>query len=105
MSDENLIGHGTCPLCGNAKARFTFSKKSLACIVCNACNFQGFARSDNSDSRLRSLVKPVTAKQEPKAPEVQAVRAEAAIKPIAEAAPVPVKKPAPGWGIFGALNG
>lgn len=51
------LGLGTCPVCGSAKAKFSFSEKTqLSYVTCNTCNFQGFSRSDNSDARLRSLV-------------------------------------------------
>jgi hypothetical protein len=92
MSDEKLIGHGVCPICSNAKARFTVSKKLLACMTCNACNLQCFARSDSSDEKLRSFIK--------------ATPAPGPIDPVIEAekTPVPeIENPADaggGWGLF-----
>ena len=94
MADVNLIGQGVCPVCHNAKARFTVSKKQLACMTCNACNSQIFARSDQSDEKLRACIKagpvdaapaPAAKPQEPPTP-----------------APAPAKKPAMAWGFMGA---
>jgi len=101
MANENFIGHGACPICGSVKARYTFSKKSLACITCNACQFQGFARSDNSDTRLRALVR---APVEPVAAPAATVAAPAA--PVAaKPAPAPAAEKPFSWGFMGALNG
>lgn len=103
MSEANLIGCGKCPICGNSKARFTVSKKMLACMTCNACNVQIFARSDNSDERLRGFIAP--AKPEPV--EIQQVAAET-VEKVTPPAPTPeTKKPAPGftWGVLGATHG
>lgn len=90
MADENLIGRGRCPVCANTKARFTFSKKMLCCMTCNACNAQLFARSDSSDEKMRAMV------------QVIGTEASEAPKPAAnDAAKTPEKptnKPAPGWG-------
>lgn len=103
MADEKLIGLGTCPVCGSARARFTFSKKDLACIVCNACQFQGFARSDNSDMRLRALVKPAAPAAEEKTAPALADPAPDAIEKVASENIEKTKKPEkPGfrWGVL-----
>lgn len=99
MADEKLIGQGACPVCGNAKARFTVSKKQLCCMTCNACNVQIFARSDNSDEKLRACIKAPAAEPAPAAP--APAKAEAKAPPEA---PAPAeKKPAPSWGFMGAI--
>lgn len=105
MSDDKLIGHGVCPVCSNTKARFTVSKKSLACMTCNACNSQIFARSDSSDEKLRSFIRPAAAPAAAPVVEPPAPKAEPA-----PAATTPTEKPkpkpaAPGWGFLGAFNG
>ncbi len=82
------IGLCTCPVCGSAKAKLRVSAAQLAYVTCNSCNTQVFARSDNSDSRLRALA--IKAAPAP-APEV---------KP--EPAPAPAPKPEtkrPSWGL------
>lgn len=56
MGDANRIGPGRCPVCASPKARYTLSKNGLCVVTCNACNFQGFARSERSDSLLRELI-------------------------------------------------
>lgn len=93
MADENLIGRGACPVCGNVKARFTFSIKKLACMTCNTCNVQIFARSDSSDEKLRAMVKA-------DAPAPAAEPAPAAPKEKDIPSPAPAAKPA-AWGFFG----
>lgn len=57
MSDTQKIGAGVCPVCASHKAQFSVTKKQLVCVTCNACNFQGFARSDRSDELLRAKIK------------------------------------------------
>lgn len=98
------IGRGKCPVCGGSKARFTVTKSQLACVTCNGCNFQGFARSDRSDELLRALI--ATEKPEPE-PAPEPVRTA----PAPEPAPEPVRTPSPppatssrpamGWGVLG----
>lgn len=56
MGEANRIGPGRCPVCASPKARYTLSKNGLCVVTCNACNFQGFARSERSDSLLRELI-------------------------------------------------
>ncbi len=58
MGESVKLGTGRCPVCGSVKARYTLSSKQLAVVTCNACNFQGFARSEHSDERLRALITP-----------------------------------------------
>ena len=93
----NALGRGRCPLCDNRRASLSFSVKNLACLTCNACNTQVFARSDRSDDLLRALILP---------PEVEATPIPAAIPapaPIPTPAPVkaqPAPAPALPWGFF-----
>lgn len=105
MSNENFIGHGACPVCGSDKAQFKYSAKKLAYCTCNGCNVQIFARSDNSDSRLRSFVRaaatPETAM--PLAPEPPP--ATAATVKLDDAVPKKPEVKKPGWGFLGAING
>lgn len=56
MGESTKLGSGRCVVCGSGKARYTLSGKGLAVITCNACNFQGFARSERSDELLRNHV-------------------------------------------------
>lgn len=56
MGESVKLGTGRCVVCGSVKARYTLSGKGLAVITCNACNFQGFARSERSDELLRNHV-------------------------------------------------
>jgi len=51
-----LIGRCKCPICGSDKARLTLAKSLLSVLTCNGCNFQGFARSDRADEKLRGLL-------------------------------------------------
>lgn len=85
-----LIGRCRCPLCSGT-ARLSLAKTGLAVVTCNGCNFQGFARSDNSDARLRALVV-----REPAAPAPEPAP-EPAPAPPAPVPPAPPPKPA--WGI------
>lgn len=101
MSDDKLIGHGVCPVCGNGKARFTVSKKMLACMTCNACNSQIFARSDSSDEKLRSFIKPAA---QPAQAEPVPAAATAAPPAAPEPEKTPEKKPAFSWGVLRAMN-
>ncbi|MCM3565903.1 hypothetical protein [Hydrogenophaga intermedia] len=78
MGESVKLGTGRCPVCGSVKARYTLSAKQLAVITCNACNFQGFARSEHSDEKLRALITP-----------------EAAPPPAPAADPSPAPTPAP----------
>lgn len=85
MGESVRLGTGRCPVCGSVKARFTLSAKQLAVITCNACNFQGFARSEHSDEKLRALISP----------EPAAAPAPAADPPAAAPAPTPAPQPEP----------
>ncbi len=89
-----LIGRSRCPLCSSDKARLSLSKRGLSCLTCDGCNLQVFARSDNSDTRLRALVirEPAVPAPEP-AP-------EPAPAPPAPVPPPPPPKPAWGFGSF-----
>lgn len=99
-----LIGRCRCPVCGGDKARLTLAKSRLSVLTCNGCNFQGFARSDRSDEKLRALLIA-----EPKAPEALPPEPEPAPAPAAPPVPAPKQttKPNPqadqqpgGWGAF-----
>lgn len=87
MGESVRLGTGRCPVCGSIKARFTLSAKQLAVITCNACNFQGFARSEHSDEKLRALISP-----EPSAAPAPAPVAD---PPAAAPAPTPAPQPEP----------
>lgn len=96
MAGESVrLGTGRCPVCASSKARYTLSAKGLSVITCNACNFQGFARSERSDELLRANIIP-------EAPAAAPVPAAAA----ADLAPAPAAPPAPkqpagsGWGLM-----
>jgi len=98
MAEENVIGRGRCPCCGNIKARFSVSKKQLAVVTCNACNFQGFARSDASDEALRKLIasEPAARANPPEIP------ASAIPAPAKQAEPAPAVAGGFRWGFLGA---
>lgn len=83
MAESVRLGTGRCPVCGSVKARFTLSSKQLAVVTCNACNFQGFARSEHSDEKLRSLITPDAA------PAPAADPPAAPVEPVAPPAPAP----------------
>ena len=110
MADkDNLIGLGRCPCCGSEKAVIKFSAKNLAYLTCNGCNVQIFARSDNSDSRLRAMVQKTTVPAE-KAPEKAPEKTpEKAVQIQAQKTPPPPKKetdkPGFSWGFLGVQNG
>lgn len=97
MSESKTIGAGRCPCCGSLKARFTVSKSQLAVVTCNACNFQGFSRSDRSDELLRANIQaaPVAVQSEP-------VAVQPATAPAAKAKPAtpPPAKPGLSWGML-----
>lgn len=86
MGESVRLGTGRCPVCGSIKARYTLSAKGLAVITCNACNFQGFARSEHSDEKLRALITPEAAPAPPPAP---------AADPSPAPTPAPVPPPPP----------
>jgi hypothetical protein len=109
---DNIIGRCRCPVCQSDKASLRVSTRQLAYVLCNVCNLQAFARSDNSDSRLRALhLADESAAAPAPAPEPVATPTP---KPAAKpAAPVPAPAPAEikttpapaeaaglGWGIF-----
>lgn len=81
------IGRCDCPACG-ADAAVRENKKGRAYVMCDECNYQGFARGVKSDAALRARIKgqvaaAIEAGQVPqlKAPEPEAKPAPAA-KPI-----------------------
>lgn len=83
-----------CPVCSSKRARVSVSKAGRCCVTCNACHFQGFARSDYSDTLIRQAMTP---EAEAKAAEAAAPKPvdpapgmEIALKPAA-----PVSEPAP----------
>lgn len=94
MAESSRIGLGSCPVCKSPKAHYTLSKKNLVCVTCNACNFQGFARSDRSDEILRQNIVPAAVSElTPVAAAVQQTR-----QPDPEPAPTP-KPEKSGWGL------
>ncbi|MFM2450803.1 MAG: hypothetical protein RIS44_3253 [Pseudomonadota bacterium] len=68
MASAQLIGRGQCPVCVHDRARFSLSKKGLVCVTCDRCNVQIFARSSESDQRLRNRIKEAAPEAAP-APE------------------------------------
>jgi hypothetical protein len=99
---ENFIGQGVCPVCGSVKARFTVSKKQLACMACNTCNSQIFARSDYSDEKLRACIRtasPTAVVDTP--PPARSAPPLAAPPDPAPSAPAAAKK---GFGLLGAWS-
>lgn len=99
-----LIGRCRCPVCSSDKARLSLAKSRLVVITCNGCNFQGFARSDRSDEKLRALLIA-----EPKEPQQEPQAATPAPAPAAPPAPAPKPNTTPStqadakpaaWGAF-----
>jgi len=90
-----LIGRCKCPVCSSDKARLTLARSMLSVVTCNACNFQGFARSDRSDELLRArVIAEPEAKPEQK-PEPAPIPAPAIAAP-----PPPAAPQRPGWSRF-----
>ncbi len=84
-AENAALGVGLCPCCNSPKAVFKLSTKGLAYVTCNACNFQGFARSGNSDERLRQRIGRT-------GDDAELIMQAASHAP----APVPPKNPPPG---------
>ena len=100
MGESVKLGTGRCPVCGSVKARYTLSSKQLAVVTCNACNFQGFARSEHSDERLRALITPEASPAPAPAPSPGNDPDSTRISPpapsvVAPAPPPPAPAPAP----------
>lgn len=95
MPHERRIAGCTCPICGSRKAEIRLSAKQLAYLLCNACNFQGFARSEQSDRLMRERALP---------DEADAEGLDDKPAPAAAPAPAKVQPAAPargqGWGAF-----
>lgn len=93
----NALGRGRCPLCDSKRASLSFSVKNLACLTCNTCNSQVFARSDRSDDLLRALILP----PEVEAPPIPAPEPAPAPNPTPEPAKTqPATAPGIPWGFF-----
>jgi len=95
MPHEKRIGSCTCPICSSRKAEVRVSAKQLAYLVCNACNFQGFARSEQSDRLMRDRITP----DSDAGPGPVPVPAAAAPVPGTKPVPVPATRPFT-WGAF-----
>ncbi len=95
MPHEKRIGSCTCPICSSRKAEVRVSAKQLAYLVCNACNFQGFARSEQSDRLMRDRITP----DSDAGPGPVPVPAAAAPVPGTKPGPVPASRPF-NWGAF-----
>lgn len=96
---ERTIGRCTCPVCSSQRASLRVSASGLAYVVCNACNLQAFARSDNSDTRLRALL--IERAGQAPAPEPAGAPAAPA-DPPAQPAPAPgAVSDSPLWGLMG----
>ena len=92
-----VIGACKCPVCSSHKASLRLSAKQLVYVHCNTCHFQGFARGDLSDTKLRALLIETEAEAEPA---LEAPVATAAAAPIAAVpAPMPPAKPKANWGM------
>lgn len=89
------IGRCKCPLCSSDRARLSLAKSKLSVITCNACNFQGFARSDRSDDKLRALL--IAEPAAPPADDPPAPPAPTAAAPQ----PAPATRAPMGWGVLG----
>jgi hypothetical protein len=75
------VGVGACLLCPNTEAKASVSVRGWACLTCNRCKAQFFARGPQSDELLRDRFR-----REGGAP---------AQAPAPAAAPAPVRGPAP----------
>lgn len=84
-----LIGRARCPLCSSDRARLTLAKSELPVLTCNGCNLQVFARSTNSDARMRALV--IEPAASPAAPEPQ---------PAPATVPTPPPPAGMAWGVL-----
>ena len=89
-----VIGRCTCPVCRSDKASLRLSAKQLAYVHCNTCHFQGFSRSDASDTKLRALLIPDT-KPEPEAAAPAAPAAPIVVPLVATKAPAKASS----WGV------
>lgn len=87
MASE-AIGQIKCPCCASQKARVSVSKAGRCVVTCNACHFQGFARSDYSDTLIRQGMTPI---EKARAAEAAAPRPPEPA-PGQEIAPVPAPK-------------
>lgn len=99
MPHERRIAGCTCPICSSRKAEIRLSAKQLAYLICNACNFQGFARSEQSDKLLRERAIPEGDTTTGPAPTPAPAAATPAPVPAPRQAPPPAPKPA-AWGAF-----
>jgi hypothetical protein len=103
----DVIGRCHCPVCASTRASLRLSAKGLAYVLCNSCNVQVFARSGQSDEKLRALLieregaAPVAPEATPSKPEpVSQAKAPAAVVPVKINTPVPEPK-RQGWGMLG----
>jgi len=93
---SDAVGRMKCPICSSKRARVSISKGGRAVLICNACHFQGFARSDYSDTLIRSAMTPEqkvveaesAAPAMPVPPAGQEIAPRGAAKVVAKAAPV-----------------
>jgi hypothetical protein len=96
------IGRARCPLCGTSRARLSLSRSGLACLTCDGCNLQVFARSSTSDELLRRQHLPGDGTEPAPAEPNAAPAPRPAPRPAPAAAPRPEPAPAarPGWGFL-----
>ncbi len=103
------IGAARCPLCSHNRARLSLSKSGLACLTCDGCNLQLFARSARSDDLLRRLhlpdQAPAAAAQPAPAPPSPPTPTTAS-KPAATPAPAPAPdvRQRPAWGFLSGIE-
>lgn len=83
------IGPARCPLCGGTAA-VSLSKSGLTVLTGNCCNVQVFARSGNSDERIRALL--IKAGAPSPEPAIQAPPAPAPEPAPSPAPPPPAKR-------------
>lgn len=53
------IGEIDCPVCGDTECHVKETKKGRAMVHCEACQYQGFTRSAQSDRLTRARMRPV----------------------------------------------
>lgn len=78
------IGQITCPSCDFEDAAVRQSVKGKVYIVCEECGYQGFARGDLSNDRIRKKMRPCAVELPPEVPQPAKVQPKTAKQ---EAAP------------------
>lgn len=73
-AERKILGTTDCPNCGYKKAQVRQDKRGKLYVVCDECDYQGFARSSRSTEHLRKKIHGA---------------------PAADPAPAPAPSPAP----------